>query len=155
MKEQTINATSETHLERDCSLPLTISVVNVAHRIHQVTQYRQLMHAQTRAYIREIAVTIVYISLLLILLWLVSTIPKSASPVCSAFRIGYRPVVNRQVSRGRRRIGAGTVWAVWALAHTDLWPRGQPIYLAHTEFSTRWTWDPSRCLWFSAMRLNV
>ena len=34
-------------------------------------------------------------------------------------------------------IGAGTVWAVWAVwavAHTDFWPCGPPMYLAHTEF---------------------
>jgi len=34
-------------------------------------------------------------------------------------------------------IGAGTVWTVWtvwAVAYTDFWPCGPPMYLAHTEF---------------------
>jgi len=38
--------------------------------------------------------------------------------------------------------GAGTVWSVWAEAHTDFWPCGTSMFLAHTEFSTCWNGDP-------------
>jgi len=40
-------------------------------------------------------------------------------------------MVNKSSASAEISIGTGTVWA---MAHTDFWPRGPPMYLAHTEF---------------------